>query len=86
MNTSNSPYKITLLRYNQADISHIYSTMSFKRIILINGSWQYSYHLRPEYKILKERGIDIKFVSPFVNEQEAIDYANRFKPKRNKQR
>jgi len=81
VNSSGSPHKITVLKYNQADVSKIYEKVKFKRAILINGSWLYSFHLRPEYEVLKKFSIPFKYVSPFCNENEAIKYANNFKAK-----
>jgi deoxycytidylate deaminase len=75
-----SPHKILLLKYSQSDISQIYSRLKVRRVILINGSWLYSYHLRPEYLVLKKHEIPFKFVSPFSSEDEAIAYANNFTP------
>lgn len=81
VNNSISPHKITILKYNQADISKIYEIVKFNRAILINGSWLHSFHLRPEHDVLKTHEIPFKYVSPFSSEDEAINYANKFKVK-----
>ena len=80
VNNSNSTHKITLLKYDQAEIENIFKTVDISRVILVNGSWLYSFHLRPECAVLKERGISYKFVSPFTDEKEAIEFANQFVP------
>jgi deoxycytidylate deaminase len=75
VNKSDSPHKITVFYYRQSDILNIYNKINFKRVLLVNGSWQYSFHLRPEYNVLISRHIPFDFVSPFVDEDEAIAYA-----------
>lgn len=78
VNKSDLPHKITILKYSQDDIADIYNQVDFKRVVLINGSWHRSFHLRPEYVILAGRNIPFKYVSPFVDENEAMEYANNF--------
>jgi deoxycytidylate deaminase len=78
VNKSNSPHKITVFQYRESDILNIYEKIKFKRILLVNGSWQYSFHLRPEYNALVSKNIPFEFISPFVDENEAIAYAAKF--------
>ena len=79
VNKSPSPHKITVLHYRQSDIVAIYNKVKFHSVVLVNGSWQYSFHLRPEYYALVSQNIPFDFVSPFVDEIEAMEYANNFK-------
>ncbi len=80
VNNSNSLNKIAILRYNQSDVSKIYDSVKFQRVILVNGSWLYSFHLRPEYQVLNDNNIPLKFVSPFADEEEMVNYAKKFNP------
>lgn len=78
VNKSASPHKITLLHYRQSDALPIYSKIKFRSVVLINGSWQYSFHTRPEYYALVSAKIPFEFVSPFTDETEAKAYAEQF--------
>lgn len=72
---SSSPHKISLLSYSQNDLSQIVEQLtSGQRVLLVNGSWKYAFHNLPAYKILLEKNIPIKFISPFVDEDEAKQY------------
>ena len=81
VNKSASPNKITVLHYNQSDISHILEKARFKLVLLVNGSWHNSFHTRPEYYTLVSNKIDFKLISPFVDENEAKEYSDNFKIK-----
>jgi deoxycytidylate deaminase len=72
---SSSPHKISLLPYSQNDLSQIVEQLtSNQRVLLVNGSWKYAFHNLPAYKILIDKNIPIKFISPFVDEDEAKQY------------
>ncbi len=75
VNNSASPHKITLLHCCQSDLVSIYEKVNFKRVLLINGSWQYSFHVRPEYYALMAQNIPIEYLSPYASEEEARRYA-----------
>jgi deoxycytidylate deaminase len=78
VNDSPSPYKITILHCRQSDLIPIYEKIKFHSVVLVNGSWQYTFHTRPEYYALVSRNIPFEFVSPFASEDEAINYAADF--------
>lgn len=78
VNKSNSPNKITILHCKQSELVAIYEKIKFSRVVLVNGSWQYTFHRRPEYYSLISRGIPFDFVSPFYDETEAMKYAADF--------
>lgn len=78
VNKSPSPHKITVFNYSQSDILSIYGKIKFRKVALVNGSWQYSFHTRPEYYALTSQNIPFEFVSPFVDEVEAKKYADDF--------
>lgn len=78
VNKSSSPHKIIVLKYNQSDINHVLEKAKFKSVLLVNGSWHHSFHTRPEYYSLVSNKIDFKFISPFVDEDEAKKFANDF--------
>lgn len=79
VNNSKSPNKITALFYNQSAIMHILDKVHFKKVLLVNGSWQFSFHLRLEFYTIALNNIPFEFISPFESEAEAREYANNFK-------
>lgn len=80
VNNSNSPHTVTILQYNQRDTLAIYEKIKFRQVVLINGSWRFSFHTRPEYYALVSKQIPFTFVSPFIGEEEARVYAEEFTP------
>lgn len=79
VNSSNTRNKIYTLNCKQSDIVNVYEKIKFKKVLLVNGSWQYSFHVRPEYYKLVSRNIPFEYISPFASEPEAIKYAESFK-------
>jgi len=72
-----SHHKIYVLTYSQRDISALYEKLGFRQVILINGSWKYSFHTRPEYYTLVQKCIPYVMESPFVDENEAKEYEEK---------
>lgn len=77
VNTASSSNKIYTLSYSQRDLKHIIDKISFKKVLLVNGSWQYVFHASEAYYILANRKIDYKMISPFTDETEALEYERR---------
>lgn len=72
---SSSPYKIQVLEYAQKDLPKLVEKLSSnQRVLLVNGSWKYAFHNSESYKVLLKNNVAIKFISPFVDEQEAQKY------------
>lgn len=76
-----SPHKVYVLEYSQRDTSVVFEKLSPKRVVLVNGSWVSSFHLRPEFYTLVSNGTPFDFVSPFASEQEAKLYATSMQSK-----
>lgn len=75
VNTASPKHKITVLHYMQRDAVYVIEKCHFTRVLLVNGSWQYSFHYRPEYYALVNSRIPYELISPFVDEAEAKSYA-----------
>lgn len=76
--TSKSPHKVYTLEYSQRDAVHVLTRLNFQKVLLVNGSWSKTFHTREEfYTIVKEK-IPYDFISPFVDELEAKEYAQKF--------
>lgn len=71
---SASPHKIYLLHYEQRDLKHIFERLDFRHVVLVNGSWKYTFHTQAPYYVLASRKLSYEMVSPFVDEQEAITF------------
>lgn len=81
VNDSASPHKVYVLFYSQRDLKYMFEKIDFRRVVLINGSWKYSFHTQAPYYVLVNRGLPYEMVSPFIDEQEACDYAEHSMPK-----
>lgn len=74
---ANSPHKVYLLRYFQRETTAILEKVLFKKVIFINGSWQYAFHTLPIYYQLVNTQTPFQLVSAFVDEAEARRYEAR---------
>lgn len=77
VNTASPRAKIYTLHYFQRDLVYILEKLSFAHVVLVNGSWKYSFHTQPPYYVLARRKISYEMVSPFADESEAHDYTKR---------
>lgn len=74
VNAASSARSIEVIEYAQAELADLLATHNFKRVLLVNGSWQYTFQNHPAYSVLAERDIPFKYISPFVDEDEAKAY------------
>lgn len=77
-NSSSSPNKIYTLSYFQRELNYILEKVKFARVVLINGSWQKSFHTLPAFYTLVNTQTPFEYRSPFANEQEAVRFADNF--------
>jgi deoxycytidylate deaminase len=78
----NSPqHKIYTLDYNQRDLKHIVTEIDFAHVLLVNGSWQYSFHTSEAFYALAKKRTPHSYIAAFVDEAEAIAYDKHFWPK-----
>ncbi len=78
VNTSNSLHKIYILHLKQPELIHVFEKIKFSHVVLVNGSWQFTFHTRPEYYALVSNHVPFEFESPFYDEKEAISYSINF--------
>nr|AIA18279.1 Cytidine and deoxycytidylate deaminase zinc-binding region [uncultured bacterium] len=74
VNAISPQHKIYTFTYAQRDSRYIFEKLTFARVVLVNGSWQYSFHTQAPYYALVNRGTPYQMVSPFVGEDEARAY------------
>lgn len=67
-------YKVEILEYSQVELASLVQKHSFKRILLVNGSWKYTFQNNPAYRSIIDKNIPFKYISPFADEQEAKAY------------
>lgn len=79
VNKSKSPYSISILQYNQRYLKHILEKIKFQHILLINGSWKYTFHTRSEYYTLVSQKAMFEYISPFADDKEAQAYDVKLK-------
>lgn len=70
----NSHDRINVLEYPQTQTLTILLNHNWSAIIGINGSWHRAFHYREEYQVIKKLKIPFKFVSAFIDEEEALQY------------
>ena len=70
-----SPNKVATITYDQTDLKYLFQKLKFKRVVLVNGSWQYAFHTQPAFYELHQKGTPFEYASAFVDEAEAIAYA-----------
>lgn len=74
VNASPLKYKIYTLHYFQRETKYIFEKLKFTKVLLVNGSWRYSFHHTPGYYALANRHIPHEYISPFTDEAEALAY------------
>jgi deoxycytidylate deaminase len=80
VNQAKPIHAISTLTYSQRDARYVLEKLHFKKIILMNGSWKYVFHSRPEYYVIVNSHTPYEMLSPFTDETEAKDYAKRVIP------
>lgn len=71
---SASRHKLYTLSYAQSDLRHILAKPTFKKIVLVNGSWKYTFHTQPPFYALVQSGMPFEYASAFVDEAEAKEF------------
>jgi deoxycytidylate deaminase len=74
VNGSGLPYQVHILEYSQKDLQYIFEKVTFAQVLLVNGSWKYSFHTQAPFYSLVQSGAPYQYISAFCDEQEAIDY------------
>lgn len=80
VNRSSSKHKIYVLNYFQRETKYIFEKGGFKKVLLINGSWKYTFHTREEYYVLANQRTDYEMLSPFTDDAEAKAYDTNIWP------
>lgn len=70
-------HTITILTYPQENLPKVLHSLTISKAIFVNASWKIAFPRRPEYQVLKAKGIKPKFISPFIDENEARAYADK---------
>ena len=69
-----SKNKIFTINYFQRELEYILKKVKFNNIVLVNGSWKYTFHTQAPYYVIANKKMNYEFVSPFTNENEAKFY------------
>ncbi len=75
---ANLPHKLYVLQYFQREIDFVVDKLQPKHAVLVNGSWHQAFHTRSTYYVLTRLGVSFEYISPFLNESEAEQYADHF--------
>jgi len=79
VNSTSPAHVVATLIYPQRDAKFLLAKLKFKKVVAVNGSWQFVFHSRPEYYALQNAGITYELVSPFFDEAEAKKFADDFR-------
>jgi deoxycytidylate deaminase len=80
VNAASTKHKIYVLNYFQRELKYILDKGGFRHVVLVNGSWKYVFHSHEEYYVIANKRVSYEYVSPFVDEAEAIAYNDRIYP------
>jgi len=72
--------KIYTFNYSQRDLVYILDKLSFRSVILVNGSWKFPFHTQAPFYALVKKETPYEMVSPFASDDEAKSYAETTKP------
>lgn len=75
VNSRSSKYQIMTLAYAQRDLVHVINGLAVRQMVLLNGSWKYSFHTQAPFYALVQKGVPYQLVSPFADEAEAKQFA-----------
>lgn len=77
VNAAKLPAKVYVLQYSQRELPFVLEKLTFKHVVLVNGSWKHSFHTLPAFYELTKQRVIPEFVSPFCNQAEAVAYARQ---------
>lgn len=80
VSSANPPHAIYTFEYAQSELPDILQFADFSRVLLVNGSWKYAFHNSDSYKVLMDRAIKFKYISPFADDDEAHEYEKTHTP------
>jgi deoxycytidylate deaminase len=66
--------KIYTLAYAQRETRYLFEKLDFARVVLLRGSWKFTFHTQAPYYALVNRGTPYEMLSPFADEDEARTY------------
>lgn len=80
VNAVSKTNQIKVIEYSQSGLVSLLETNNFKRVLLVNGSWKFTFQNHLAYRVLIERDIPFKYISPFIDEDEARAYEKTYTP------
>ncbi|HSX16491.1 MAG TPA: deaminase [Patescibacteria group bacterium] len=80
INANPQEHKIYTLIYNQRDLKHVISELDFARVLLVNGSWKYSFHTSDAFYAIAKKRLPVKYIPAFLDEAEALAYEKHITP------
>nr|AIA13645.1 Cytidine and deoxycytidylate deaminase zinc-binding region [uncultured bacterium] len=80
INANDQEHKIYTLAYHQRELKHVLSELDFARVLLVNGSWKYSFHTSESFYALAKKRTPYKYIPAFLDEAEAQAYEKHITP------
>ncbi|NCU29934.1 hypothetical protein EOM60_05015 [Candidatus Saccharibacteria bacterium] len=72
--------QLSIVSYHQVEITEVLRLIRPNKLVAVRGSYYHAFHLLPTYEFLTKRHIPYELVSPFTDENEAIEYLNKTTP------
>lgn len=77
VSSARSSHSLTVLIYPQSQVDEVIRAIRPARVIVVRGSYQHAFHRRSTHALLNKRAIPYELVSPFCDEDEAVEYLKR---------
>lgn len=69
-----------ILKYKQGETDEAIRATRPNNVVVVRGSYRYVFHRSETFSLLEKRGIPFRYVSPFVDEEEAKDFLRATAP------
>ncbi len=73
-------HELSIVNYHQEEINEVIRLIRPNKLIAVRGSYYLVFHRQAIYEFLAKRHIPYELVSPFTDEEEAIQYLEKLTP------
>lgn len=73
-------HELSIVNYHQKEINEVIRLIRPNKLIAVRGSYYLVFHRQAIYEFLAKRHIPYELVSPFTDEEEAIQYLEKLTP------
>lgn len=73
-------HELSIVNYRQEEVNEVIRLIRPNKLIAVRGSYYHTFHQQPTYEFLVKKHIPYELVSPFTDEEEAIQYLDKLTP------